>query len=68
MVERAPRMVEYICLACGAQGLVQVEPIETRDRNGEVSLLLKCPKCAAGAFCFDRGPATVLVNVHAQIN
>ncbi|MGI6163874.1 MAG: hypothetical protein ACOYEQ_08130 [Bacillota bacterium] len=66
-MERPPRMVEYICLTCGAQGLVQVESLETEDQDTRGGFLLKCPKCDAGAFCLEREAVSyVLAHVHAE--
>lgn len=66
-MERPPRMVEYICLTCGAQGLVQIECVKSEDgiRGG---FLLRCPKCYANAVCLEREAASnVLVHAHAEV-
>ncbi|MGB4391612.1 MAG: hypothetical protein WBJ77_00020, partial [Bacillota bacterium] len=59
---------EYICLACGAQGLVEMRPSkpETQDiRSGQI---LRCPKCQQDAFMLKRKAASdILVHAHVQI-
>ncbi len=66
-MERPPKMVEYICLACGAQGLIQVESFETEDQDTKGGFLLRCPKCNAVVFILERETASyVLAHVHAE--
>ncbi len=66
-MERPPRMVEYICLTCGAQGLVQIECFEPEDHYTRGGFLLRCPKCDADAFFLQREAAfDVLTHVNAE--
>jgi len=67
-VKRPPRMVEYICLTCGAQGLVQMQCSESEDGDARGGYILRCPKCDAGAFFLERKAASdILAHVHAEI-
>ncbi len=66
-MERPPRMVEYICLICGAQGLVQIERVESEEQSARGGFLLRCPKCYANAVCLEREAASnILAHVHAK--
>lgn len=59
-MERPPRLVEYICLACGAQGLAQLEEDDSEERNRRGGLSLRCPKCGKSVLCLERETASPL--------
>jgi DNA-directed RNA polymerase subunit RPC12/RpoP len=70
-VEWSPRMVEYVCLACGVQGLIDIHELQTQDQdtddsNQRVTLVLRCPKCNGEVVSIERkGTSNVLAVVHA---
>ena len=51
-------MIEYICLTCGAQGLVETNRQESKIPTSESGGILRCPKCGAGAFFLKRKAAS----------
>lgn len=56
-MERPPRIVEYICLVCGAQGTEKIDEgdSETIERGG--GKLLHCPRCGRLVKAVEREPA-----------
>ncbi len=61
-------MVEYICLACGAQGLVEMQCPESENPDLRSGCTLRCPKCESDAFLLEREAASdILVRAHAEI-
>lgn len=56
-MERPPRIVEYICLVCGAQGTGKIDEgdSETIERRG--GKLLRCPRCGSPVKTVEREPA-----------
>jgi len=69
IVERSPRTVEYVCLGCGAQGLIQVLDIGEDDTNlkdERLASILRCPRCDGKVIFIERkGASIALTPVHA---
>jgi len=53
---RPPRTVEYICLACGAQGSTRREA-DRREEHDTGGFSLRCPKCGGSVLYLERKAA-----------
>jgi DNA-directed RNA polymerase subunit RPC12/RpoP len=56
-MERPPRIVEYICLACGAQGTWRIDEGDSETIAGGGGEPLRCPRCGSLVRTVEREPA-----------
>ena len=68
-MERSPKIVEYVCLACGVQGLIEIHELQTQDpddNDQRFALMLRCPRCNGQVLSIEReGASNVPAVVHA---
>lgn len=55
-MEKPPRVLEYLCLSCGAQGLAEVreDAAGISGREEWFDWRFRCPKCGGVVLCLDR--------------
>ncbi|MBE3520277.1 MAG: hypothetical protein IMW97_08340 [Firmicutes bacterium] len=56
-MERPPRIVEYICLVCGAQGTGKIDESDSETIENGGGKPLCCPRCGSPVKTVERGPA-----------
>lgn len=59
MVKESPRLIEYVCLLCGAQGSLHTETDVQDTQQSSGGFSVRCPKCGGYVLHLDRETASM---------